>query len=124
MDLGKHVVDKEILDCEDYRMGRVDDLCLEIGDRQADGTLPLPRVVSIVSGPMALEPIVSAPTRWLARRLYALLGLRDPKPVEIPWSAVTAIGVVVQVDRKRDDRGAPSLAQAAERRFIRWIPGA
>jgi sporulation protein YlmC with PRC-barrel domain len=123
MDLGKRVLDKEILDCDGLRIGRVDDLCLEIGESGSDGSMPLPVVSSIVSGPMALAPIISSPTRWLARHLYRLLGLNDPRPVEIPWTAVTSIGVVIHVDRRRDGSGVSALAEAVERRFIRRLPG-
>ena len=124
MDLGKHVVDKELLDRKGLRMGRVDDLVLEMGERLPDGSLPSPQVVSIVSGPMALEGITSRPTSWLARQMYRLLGLRNPRPIEIPWSDVTTIDVTVHVDVARDDSGAVALSKAVERRYIGRLPGA
>lgn len=124
MDLGKHVVDKELLDRNDLRMGRVDDLVLEMGEPLPAGSLPAPRVAAIVSGPMALEGIVSTPASWLARHIYRLLGLHDPRPVEIPWCRVTAIDVTVHVDVERDDSGAVALSKAVERRYIGRLPGA
>ena len=124
MDLGKHVLDKEIIDRAGLRAGRVDDLLLEIGAPQPDGALPPPEVVAIVSGPLALEPILSRPMRWLARGLYRVLGLRDPHPIEIPWSAVTAIDVTVHVDIERDHEGMTAVATAAARRYIGRLPGA
>ncbi len=123
MDLGKHVVDKEIIDRNGLRAGRVDDLLLEGGERLPDGSLAPPEVRSIISGPMALSPILSPPTRWLARHLYILLGLKDPQPVQVPWSAVTAINVAVHVDIGRGEYGMSELMKAAARRYICRLPG-
>lgn len=124
MDLGKHVVDKELLDRNGLRMDRVDDLVLELGERLPDGSLPSPEVAAIVSGPMALEGSVSGLTSWLARQIYRLLGLRDPRPAEVPWSDVTAIDVAVHVDVDRGDSGGVALSKAVERRYIGRLPGA
>jgi sporulation protein YlmC with PRC-barrel domain len=124
MDLGKHVLDKEIIDRADRRAGTVDDLLLEIAEPGPDGTIPPPEVVAIVSGPMALAGDESRPVRWLARTLYRLLGLSDPRPVELPWSAVTAIDVVVHLDVDRDDAGMNALQDAVRRRYIERLPGA
>jgi hypothetical protein len=73
---------------------------------------------------MALEGIVSRPTSWLARRIYRLLGLADPHPVEVPWGEVSAIDVAVHVDVDRGHTGAVALGEAVERRFIGRLPGA
>ena len=124
MDLGKHVLDKELLDRRGLRAGRVDDLILEIPDGHDGAVLPEPEVAAIVSGPMALQPILSAPMRWLARHVYRLLGLKDPRPVEIPWSDVTKIDVAVHMDQDRDGSGMTALAKAVDRRFIGHVPGA
>ena len=123
MDLGKHVIDKELLDRNGLRAGKVDDLILEIGEPEPDGTLPLPKVVSIVSGPMALATSMSRPTRWIAKHLYELLGLHDPRPVIVPWLAITEMGVTIDVDIDRDHEGMSALATAVNRRFIDHIPG-
>lgn len=123
MDLGKHVLDKEILDRNGLRAGRIDDLILEIGEPLPDGSLPPPVVEYIVSGPMALAPCMARPTRWIAERLYHILGLSNPQPVEIPWSAVIQMSVVVSVDVDRDHNGMSALESAVGRRYISRIPG-
>lgn len=123
MDLGKHVVDKAMLDCDGRRAGLVDDLVMEV-ERRADGRLAEPEVVAIVSGPLALCGRGPALVGRLARWIYRLLGLADPHPAEIPWRTVTAIDVVVHLDEARQAAGLDALADAVERRFIRRIPGA
>jgi sporulation protein YlmC with PRC-barrel domain len=123
MDLGKHVVDKELLDKEGWRAGKVDDLVLEIPEPSHEGS-SLPEVVAIMTGPLALSQNLPRPVYWLARHLYHLLGLSDPRPVEIPWTKVTEIDVVVHVDIERDDVGLTAFADAVYRRFIARLPGA
>ncbi len=123
MDLGKHVVDKEILDVHGLRAGKVDDLQLVISG--GDGTgLPEAEVTAIVSGPLALAQHLPGWVRWLARHLYRLLGVADPHPVVIPWERVVAIDVVVHVDVDRDELGLQAVQEAATRRFIGRLPGA
>jgi len=124
MDLGKHVLDKELVDRELRRAGRVDDLVIEVAELGPDGSIPPPEVTAIVCGPMALCPNLSPPFRRLAHLLYRGLGLSDPRPVEIPWSAVSAIDVVVHVDIDREQWGTTALATAVRRRYIGRLPGA
>lgn len=124
MDLGKHVLDKELIDRAGRRAGRVDDLVIEIEPAGPDGRIPSPEVRAIVSGPLALRATMSRPTRWLARHMYRLLGLADPHPIEIPWTQVTAIDVTVHVDRDRDHEGMTALETAVLRRYIGKLPGA
>lgn len=123
MDLGKHVVDRLMLDRDDRRAGIVDDLLLDIPSLDEHGHSAPPQVVALVSGPLALACQLPRPLRWLARQAYHLLGLADPHPVEIPWSAVTMLDVVVHLDVRRTPAGLDALAQAVNRRYIRHIPG-
>jgi len=124
MELGKHVVDKEILDRAGLRAGKVDDLILELPDVARPAAAANPEVVAILTGPLALAQSMSRPTRWLARQLYRLLGLRDPHPAALPWQCVTAIDVVVHADVDRAEAGWSALGRAVNRRFIGRMPGA
>lgn len=123
MDLGKQVLDKELIDRDGRRAGKVDDLLLEI-EPTPDGRLREPKVVAIMSGPLALSQDLSRPVAWFARLVYHLLGLADPHPVEIPWERVSKIDVAVHVDVERQAAGLTALADAVDRRFIARIPGA
>jgi hypothetical protein len=124
MDLGKHVVDKELLDCDGLRAGKADDLLLEIGEAGADGIVPFPVVTAILSGPMALSIDLPRPVQWLTRCIYRALGLARPEPITISWTHVTAIDVVVHLDIDRDREGLMAMAEAVDRRYIGRIPGA
>jgi hypothetical protein len=122
MHLGKHVVDKELLDRVGLRAGKVDDLLLVL----ADATNPdaPPQVSAILTGPTALSQNLGWPLRWLVRAVYRLIGLDDPQPATIRWERVTAIDVVVHVDIDRVAAGWSGLGDAVNRRIIQRLPGA
>ncbi len=124
VDLGKHVADKTILDRNDRYVGKVDDLVLELDESSAEAGPSLPEVVCIVSGPTALARYLPRPFPWLARTLYRLVGLADPRSVELPWQAVSALDVVVHADVDRRELGAMALADAVDRTIISRLPGA
>ena len=121
MQLGKHVVDKELLDRVGLRAGKVDDLLLVLPDQADDRALP--RVSAIQTGPMALSQNLARPARWLVRIIYRSLGLRDPQPASIPWTRVTTIDVVVHLDIDRKAAGWSALGDAVNRRIIGRLPG-
>ncbi len=123
VDLGKHVADKTILDRNDRYVGKVDDLVLELDDSPTEST-PLPDVVCIVTGPFALARHLPGPLRAIARAIYRLVGVDDPRPVEIPWDEVSAIDVVVHADVDRRDLGVMALSEAVDRAIIARLPGA
>lgn len=115
--LGKHVLDKGILDRDGLRCGVVDDLVVELPD---DGSVPT--VVALVTGPLAFARTVGRCATWLARICYRILGVPDPHPVEVGWDHITAIDVVVHLDCDSEHTPLQSLADAA-RRIIKAIPG-
>lgn len=121
MELGMMVVDKEILDHNGLRAGKVDDLLLRMPD---PGSGTLPEVVALVTGPTALSRNFSRPMRWLVRSIYRLLGLKDPHPAEIGWTHVRRIGVVIEIDVDRTAGGWSALGDVVNRRFIERLPGA
>jgi hypothetical protein len=122
MELGKHVMDKALLDRTGRRAGTVDDLLLEVPD-PAQPSAGLPRVAAIMAGPLAAARTMPGPAEWIARQFYRLLGVRDPRPVALPWSLATRIDVVVHVDLDRDTAGLTVLSDAVARQVIRHLPG-
>jgi sporulation protein YlmC with PRC-barrel domain len=121
-ELGGWVVDRGLIDRNGRRAGVVDDLLIELPEPGVAESA-LPRVVALQTGPMALSENLWPPLRGLARLIYRLLGLREARPVEIPWQHVSAIDVVVHLDLSRDEAGLDALASAVRRRFIGRIPG-
>ena len=124
VDLGKRVADKTILDRNDRYVGKVDDLILELEPGGADGVSAPPNVVAIVSGPLALARNLPKPCLAIARAIYRLFGLDDPRPIEIDWSVVSAIDVVVHADVDREELGAMAVPHAVDRTIIGRLPGA
>lgn len=121
MELGTMVLDKEILDRDGLRAGKVDDLLLALPDGD---TGEGPEVVALITGPTALSRNLSRPVRALVRTIYRLLGLRDPRPSLIAWNHVTRIGVVIEIDVDRSTGGWTALGDAVNKRFIDRLPGA
>jgi sporulation protein YlmC with PRC-barrel domain len=115
--LGKHVLDKGILDRDGLRCGKVDDLVLELSD---DGSGPA--VVALVTGPTAFARTVGPRATWLARLCYRVIGVRDIGPVEVAWDHVAAIDVLVHLDCDSERTRLQSAADAA-RRIIDLLPG-
>jgi hypothetical protein len=109
LDLGLSVMDHQLLDSEDRRCGKVDDLALEGGPGE-----PL-EVVAIRCGPGA----------WRTRagrlgRLAAWLGGGDVR--RIPWEDVAEVGVHVKLRKRAEDLGL-GRGDDRLRAFIEKIPG-
>lgn len=124
MELGKHVLDKEMLDRDGRRAGKVDDLLLDVPALDAAGGSPAPELAAIISGPLALAQNLPHWVQWLARHGYRLLGLPQPAPVEIAWRDVVAIDVTVHLRVPGEQSGWHALEESVRRRFIGRLPGA
>ena len=118
VELGKHVLDKGILDRDGLRCGKVDDIVLDVPD---DGSAPT--VVALVTGPLAFSRTVGGWATRIARLGYRLVRLRRPEPVEVAWDHVAAIDVVVHLDCDSEGTPLQALPDAA-RRIVDALPGA
>lgn len=121
MNLGMQVVDRGLLDRDGRHAGKVDDLILELRD-DPPGDCPGPEVVALLSGPTAMSQNMSRPMQWLVRLIYRLIGLRDPRPSEVPWSSVASIDVVVHLAVDRRETGWSAVGDAVNRRIIARSP--
>ena len=115
--LGKHVLDKGLLDRDGLRCGKVDDLVFDV---PADGSAPT--VVALVTGPLAFSRTVGGWATRLARIGYRLVGLRRPEPVEVEWDHISAVDVVVHLDLDSEQTPLQALPDAA-RRIVDALPG-
>ena len=116
MELGRQVLDQQLVDRSDINMGKVDGLVLELREGR------LPRVSAILTGghllARRLHPRLESLARWLTRG-------SDPgrmEPVRIPWEKVMKIGVDVKVDVSADE-GSPWEHWVRDHILCR-IPGA
>lgn len=106
-----------ILDSEKRRAGRVEDLALEV--RHTEDGVPELVLVGIVGGPLS-GPMPSW-LRALGRAWYRLLGVRDPRTVELPWSEVGMIDAFTHLSAKRDDTGLDQVERGVEQ-WMRRLP--
>lgn len=123
VDLGKHLLDKGLLDRDGHLSGKLDDIVLEIPDPDHPGQQAA-LVESFLSGPMSLSIGQPGWLYWGVRQFYRLLGLSDPQPVKVGWEHIKAIDVVVHLDVSRQELGLTSLEEAVNRRYIKRLPGA
>jgi sporulation protein YlmC with PRC-barrel domain len=108
-DVGLALLDRQLLDSEGRRCGKVDDVALEggPGDRL--------EIVAILSGPAVLRR--RAP---IAGRLVSLFG--GDRRVRVPWDEVVEFGAHVKLRRPASEYG---LGRGDDRLkpFIEKIPG-
>lgn len=109
LDLALAVLDRQLLDREGRRCGKVDDLELEQG---SDGSL---RAVAILAGPGA----------WAGRGALGRLAARlaGGRVVHVPWAVVRAVDSAVRLALKADELGLGRGDDAAAR-IVDRLPGA
>ena len=93
MDLLRDILDKQVIDREQIKIGKVDGLAAELRPGMP------PRVVAIELGSITLARRLGArPGRWMAWLAAGLGGQRHAKPHRIAWNTVRDIGVDIHVD--------------------------
>jgi len=114
MELGRMVLDQQVIDRHGKPMGKVDGVVLEAGpDRSA-------RVTHIVvGGTTALWRIHRGLARWVEARLGG-----EGHPTRIPWGQVVKIGVDVKVDVEAERSPALRWEHWVRDHLIGRIPGA
>jgi hypothetical protein len=108
IDLALGVLDHQLLDCEERRCGKVDDLELEelAGDA--------PRVTALVAGSTAWR------NRGRLGRMAARLARGRARHVE--WSEVVEVDSGVRLRGRASEYGLDRGDDRA-RRWVEWIPG-
>jgi len=109
VDLGLHVLDRQLLDSEGRRCGKVDDLAIEGGPGE---TL---EVVAILSGPGVWRERAGVVGRLAAR-------LGGGGRVRIPWSEVAEIDAHVKLKKQAQELGL-GRGDDRLRPLIAKIPG-
>jgi sporulation protein YlmC with PRC-barrel domain len=93
MELIRDILDKQVVDREQTKIGKVDGIVLELRDGQA------PRVAAIEIGAVALARRLGRRTGRLASALgWAMGGEEHREPCRIEWHKVRDIGVDLQMD--------------------------
>ncbi|MFN6571159.1 hypothetical protein [Dendronalium sp. ChiSLP03b] len=118
MDVIRDVLDNQLVDRNQRKMGKVDGIVIEYEDGKP------PRLayieVGLVTLARRLHPRLSA---WLAA-VESKWGAKHSEPFRIPWSKVQDVGIDVQVDV--DAEATPALAweKWVREQIISRIPGA
>jgi hypothetical protein len=93
MQLLRDILDKQVVDREQVKIGKVDGLVAEL--RQARP----PRIIAVELGAIAVARRLGAePGRWTARLAARLRGRRRTRPHRIAWNKVRDIGVDIEFD--------------------------
>jgi sporulation protein YlmC with PRC-barrel domain len=85
LDLARDVLDKQVVDCEETKMGRVDGLVLELRDGQP------PRVDSLDVGFVVLARRIHPRVEGWLERLRRRFSVRKTARYSVPWSKVVDI---------------------------------
>ena len=119
MDLIRDVLDSQLVDSNNQKMGKVDGLVMRF--REAEQ----PRVTFIEVGSITLARRVSARLGlWVARLNERLGGARHREPFRIPWSKVAVTGVDVTVGVDAEETPVTDWQRWLRRNVIGRIPGA
>jgi hypothetical protein len=102
VNLIRDVLDKQLVDRHEQKMGKVDGLVLELRDAQP------PRVAYIEIGAGTLARRLPRPVRSLWLAIARKWGLRHAEPYRVPWMSAQDIGVDIRLDLEADH--TPALA--------------
>ena len=94
MKLIRDVLDKQVLDREHHKIGRIDGLAIELRKGKP------PRIAYLEIGGIALSArLGNLPRRWVVR-IWSSVGGRGRyrHPYRIPWSKVTSVDKEVRCD--------------------------
>ena len=112
------VLDVQLCDAHQRKMGRVDSLVLEV----CDGAPP--RVAYLeASGTVLARRVHPRLARWAAA-LRRRWNSGNAAPTRIPWSAVRSIGNVIEVDLDAETTPAMAWEQWLREHLVCHIPGA
>ena len=118
LQLSHDVIDSQLVDRHQEKIGRVDELLLELEEGKP------PRVATIVISGAARARRVG---RWVLacrRAGRALFGQRDEHESHVPFDAVRCIADTIQLDVEADSLDSMHLERWLATHVIRRIPGA
>ena len=118
MDLVREILDKQLVDRNEERLGRVDSVVIEL---RADAP---PRVVHFELGFVPLARRVSLRLERLAMALHKRLAVRRSARYGIPWSSVTDVTMHhIQVDVIAEETVAYDWERWLRRHFAKPLGG-
>jgi len=119
MDLLRDVLDKQLVDRNGVKMGKVDGIVAEL---RRDGP---PRVTAIEVGSIVMaRRFGQRPQRWMTWLASKLGGARYSRPHRVPWNAVRDVGLDVELSLDVRDTAIFDWQHWLRDKVISKIPGA
>ncbi|BCL34489.1 hypothetical protein [Nostoc sp. MS1] len=117
MNLIRDVLDNQLVDRNQRRMGKVDGIIIQLRDGQP------PRLAYIEVGMTTLaERIHPRLAKWV-EIISQKWGAKQSQPLRIPWSKVQDVGIDVDVDIDAEATSALAYEKWLRDRIITKIPG-
>ena len=117
MDIIRDVLDNQLVDRNQRKMGKVDGIVMELQDGQP------PRLAYIEVGVTTLTKRLNPRLAGLVGAIAAKWGAKQSEPFRIPWSKVRDIGIDVEVDVEAEATPALGYEKWLRDRIIARIPG-
>jgi sporulation protein YlmC with PRC-barrel domain len=118
MDLIRDVLDNQIVDRHQRKMGKVDGIVVELRDNAP------PRLAYIEIGMPTLARRIHPKLQQWTIALQTKWGAKLTKPYRIDWSKIRDVGIDVEVDVKAETTPALGYEQWLRDHLIGKIPGA
>ncbi|MER9290542.1 hypothetical protein NKI71_09895 [Mesorhizobium sp. M0510] len=119
MKLLRDLLDKQVVDREQIKIGKVDGLVAELRPGKP------PRIIAIELGSITLARRLGAgPGRWMARLAVKLGGKQHGEPHRIAWHKVKDIGIDIEFDIDVRETSIFAWQDWLRDHVIERIPGA
>jgi sporulation protein YlmC with PRC-barrel domain len=116
--LVRDILDKQMVDKEQNRIGKADGIVLSLSESGA------PKVAFIEIGSLTLSRRLGRrPHRWMLRLRHAAGAESAATGFRVPWGKVRDIGVDIEADVDRFDTPLERCQDWLRRHVIKWIPG-
>src|SRR3954454_21419846 len=116
MDIGRQILDQQLVDRTGINIGKVDGVLLELRNGMP------PRISAVLTGGHLLASRLHPRIESWVRRLVRRWGPEYNEPIRVPWSQVQKIGIDVRVDVGAD--AAVPWEHWVRDHIISRIPGA
>src|SRR4051794_14511699 len=117
MDVVRDVLDNQLVDRDQSKMGRVDGVVIELRDGQP------PRLAYIEVGTVVLARRLHPRLGRWAAALGRRWGLNQGQPYRIPWSLTRDIGIDVELDVKAGETPILDWERWLREHVVERIPG-
>ncbi|MEH2283315.1 MAG: hypothetical protein V7K90_18615 [Nostoc sp.] len=124
MDVIRDVLDNQLVDRNQRKMGKVDGIVMELRDAFGGQSLrEPPRLAYIEVGVTTLAKRLNPRLAGLIAAIASKWGAKQTEPFRIPWSKVRDVGIDVEVDIEAEATPALAYEKWLRDRIIARIPG-